>query len=207
MTAKTYSSDDIDIHFDLKRCIHAAKCVHGMPDVFDPKAKPWVRPDRGGADALAAVVHQCPTGALTYTRKDGGAAEEPQATSTVTIDADGPLEVRGRIEIGGEVVTRAALCRCGASQNKPFCDNAHKSSGWSDDGLPDPGEVADGGAEGAVACAAYPNGPLHLTGGVEIVASDGEVVFRGEEAYLCRCGASNNKPFCDGMHKQVGFEG
>ncbi len=207
MTAKTYTSDAVDVHFDLGRCIHAGKCVHGLPGVFDVKAKPWVQPANGDADALVAVVQTCPTGALTYTRKDGGAAEAGDPRNTVRIVADGPLELRGRVQIGGELVTRAALCRCGASENKPFCDNAHKGIGFSDDGLPDAGDVGDAGVEGAVGCRSIPNGPLHVSGGVEILASDGAVVFRGEEAWLCRCGASANKPFCDGAHKRIGFEG
>ena len=49
------------------------------------------------------------------------------------------------------------------------------------------------------------NGPLHLEGEVTIEDGNGEVIFRGEDAWLCRCGSSKTKPFCDGSHKIVGF--
>ncbi len=50
-----------------------------------------------------------------------------------------------------------------------------------------------------------PNGPLHITGTLELVSSEGEVLEKTEELYLCRCGNSNSKPYCDGQHKQTGF--
>lgn len=50
-----------------------------------------------------------------------------------------------------------------------------------------------------------PNGPLHITGTLELVSSEGEVLEKTEELYLCRCGNSNSKPYCDGRHKQTGF--
>ncbi len=207
MPAKTYSSDAIDLHFDLGRCIHAAKCVHGSPEVFDVKRRPWIDPSRAAVDAVIAVVEQCPTGALTYTRKDGGAAEAGDERNTARLLADGPLELRGRFKVGDVLQTRAAICRCGASQNKPFCDNAHKGAGFSDEGLPDPAGLAEVSCIGEVAVQSVPNGPLHVTGDFEVVADDGDVVFRGSEAWLCRCGASSNKPFCDGSHRASGFEG
>ena len=70
---RTYPSDDLDVHFNPRRCIHAAECVHGRPEVFDPNQKPWIEPEQAGADAIAEVVLRCPTGALTFTRKDGSA--------------------------------------------------------------------------------------------------------------------------------------
>jgi CDGSH-type Zn-finger protein/uncharacterized Fe-S cluster protein YjdI len=207
MPPKTFSSEHVDVQFDASRCIHAGRCVKGLPGVFDVKARPWVQPGNAEVDAVVAVVQTCPTGALTYTRKDGGAAEAGDERNTVRIAADGPLEFRGRLAWEGRTLTRASLCRCGASANKPFCDNAHKGVGFTDDGLPDEGEIGDAGVGGSLACAAFKNGPLHVTGGVEVLAADGEVIFRGEEAFFCRCGASSNKPFCDSTHTRIGFEG
>lgn len=207
MSPKTYPSDAIDLHFELGRCIHAGRCVHGSPEVFDPKRKPWIDPTRSDVEVLVAVVEQCPTGALSYTRKDGGAAERGDLRNSARLVPDGPLQLRGRFQLGDAVHTRAALCRCGASQNKPFCDNAHRGAGFSDDGLPDPSGLADVACEGEVQLQSVPNGPLHVVGDFEVVADDGDVVFRGSEAWLCRCGASANKPFCDGSHRASGFEG
>jgi CDGSH-type Zn-finger protein len=42
---------------------------------------------------------------------------------------------------------------------------------------------------------------------VRVVAADGTVLYEGEKAALCRCGGSANKPFCDGTHKTIGFDG
>ena len=50
------------------------------------------------------------------------------------------------------------------------------------------------------------NGSLRVTGPVELVDAEGNVFEHKETFSLCRCGASNNKPFCDGMHKAIGFE-
>jgi CDGSH-type Zn-finger protein len=49
------------------------------------------------------------------------------------------------------------------------------------------------------------NGPLLVSGGVRVVDAEGNVLFEGERAALCRCGGSGNKPFCDGTHKEIGF--
>lgn len=51
-----------------------------------------------------------------------------------------------------------------------------------------------------------PDGPLKVTGDIEIVAADGTVLKRMAEAWLCRCGQSAAKPFCDGSHKRAGFQ-
>ena len=49
------------------------------------------------------------------------------------------------------------------------------------------------------------DGPLEVSGPVEILASDGTVLRTTDKAYLCRCGHSAKKPFCDGAHKREGF--
>lgn len=128
---RSYEGEGIVVHFEPKLCIHAERCVHGLPAVFDAKRKPWIDPKGTGADAIAETIHRCPTGALTYERTDGGAQETPDAEASVRTVPDGPLHLRGRVEVvdgeGGviEVGPRAALCRCGASKNKPYCDNSH----------------------------------------------------------------------------------
>jgi uncharacterized Fe-S cluster protein YjdI len=126
-----YTSDAIDVSYDVDRCIHAAECVRGLPAVFDTDRRPWILPSAASADAIAAVIEKCPSGALHYTRRDGGAAEAPPEQTTITPVPGGPLYVRGLIQLrsadGSLLVedTRVALCRCGQSQNKPYCDNSH----------------------------------------------------------------------------------
>src|SRR5713226_5215029 len=111
-------------------------CVSGLPEVFDPKARPWVRPDRAAAGRIAELVMRCPTGALHFRRLDGGADEAVPKATTMRQITNGPLYVRGDVEVQnetGEVIrrdTRLALCRCGHSANKPFCDGSHRTAGF-----------------------------------------------------------------------------
>lgn len=213
--AKTrhYDSDDVTVFFEPRRCIHAAECVHGLPQVFDPDKRPWIDPKKAGADQIAEVVHRCPTGALTYERHDDGGSEETLETTQGRLAENGPVYLRGRILLKsaeGETLvecTRLALCRCGASKNKPFCDGRHTEISFeASAALPAAGgelpQLDPAPLEGTVAA----NGPVVCRGPLEILDADGQVVFRREKAALCRCGASGNKPFCDGSHVSAGFE-
>jgi uncharacterized Fe-S cluster protein YjdI/CDGSH-type Zn-finger protein len=140
MGMRHYRGETIDVTYDAKRCIHAARCVRGLPAVFDTRRRPWILPSAAGADAIAEVIARCPSGALHFTRSDGGADEAPDVPTTVVPVPNGPLYVRGRLELrsaDGTVSveeTRAALCRCGRSENKPFCDNSHYAAAFRDAG-------------------------------------------------------------------------
>jgi len=135
MTARDYAGAGITVSYDRARCRHVAECVRGLPLVFDPDRRPWIvvanEPD---ALLVAEVVRRCPTGALHYTLA-AGPAEVPDPVTTVTAVPDGPLLARGDLrldlgEAGTMAETRAALCRCGSSANKPFCDGSHERTGW-----------------------------------------------------------------------------
>lgn len=208
---KRYRSDTIDVTYSPQRCIHAAECVRGLPAVFDTQKRPWIQPGGAEADATAAVVLRCPTGALHYERHDGGGAEQPEPRNAIRVQSAGPLYVRGELQIqqaDGTVLiedTRAALCRCGGSQNKPFCDSSHRANGFSADGrLPTNDQPAAEESE-RLTIRATANGPLMLRGPFELVDAAGTTVYRGNRAALCRCGGSGNKPFCDGTHNRNGF--
>jgi uncharacterized Fe-S cluster protein YjdI len=133
---REYRADGIAVTFDAGLCIHAERCVHGLPAVFDPNARPWIRPENASPDALAQVIARCPTGALRYERLDGGAAEGVAPQATITVAADGALYVTGDVRVvdeeGGEFARRGrmALCRCGQSANRPFCDGTHARVGF-----------------------------------------------------------------------------
>lgn len=133
---RVYAGDALEVHWEPRLCIHVKNCVRGLPGVFDPDARPWVDVDAAGADEIAATVLTCPTGALHFRRLDGGAQEEAPEATTVEPRPDGPLFVRGRVRIvdaAGDLVredTRLALCRCGGSRNKPFCDGSHRRIGF-----------------------------------------------------------------------------
>lgn len=211
---KEYWSDEILVTYDPARCIHAAECIRGLPQVFDTSKRPWIQPANATADQVAQVVMRCPTGALHFERKDGGAAEPILVTNTVQVRANGPLYLRGDVEVtlpDGSVLkdTRVALCRCGASDHKPFCDNSHRANGFAASGsLGDNKartvELPEGAAQLKITPSA--NGPLRIVGNFELVSADGAVVYSGNRVSLCRCGGSQNKPFCDGTHSQKGFQ-
>ncbi len=211
-TIRTYESDAIVIRYDVKRCIHAAECVKGLPRVFDPKRRPWVDLSQANADEIANVVMACPTGALQYTRQDGGLEEVPPRANEVTVEADGPLYARGDLEIytpeGVSEQTRAALCRCGASHNKPFCDNSHLDVDFEDEGnFTVPNEPTTERRAGRLTIKPQPDGPLLLEGSFHLRSHDGEQSSHfTEQAWCCRCGQSQNKPFCDGSHNRVAFQ-
>jgi uncharacterized Fe-S cluster protein YjdI/CDGSH-type Zn-finger protein len=127
----------IEVQWEPRLCIHSRNCVRNLGAVFDPERRPWVDADAADPDAVAAAVETCPTGALHYVRTDGG-PQEAAGELTVTPMPKGPLFLRGHVRIqdaGGNVIredTRVALCRCGASGNKPFCDGSHNRIGFDD---------------------------------------------------------------------------
>jgi len=204
---RSYTGTDIEISFEMSRCIHARNCFLSLPQVFDPARRPWVDPDGAPADEIAAMIRTCPSGALTYRRMDGAADERPRAINRVQLRENGPVEITGDLRLNGEAYTRLTLCRCGASENKPFCDAAHDKAGFVATGEPDPSDKDSGeDRPGEVLqIRPVPNGPLGLVGPVEVTAGSGARLARAEKVFLCRCGASKNKPFCDGSHKGAGF--
>ena len=132
---RVYGNDAIEVHWEPTLCIHTESCVRTLGRVFDPQARPWVDVDAADPDAIAAAVLTCPTGALHFRRTDGGAHEEPPEETTIDTRPNGPLFVRGRVKLvdgDGRTIredTRMALCRCGGSANKPFCDASHRRIG------------------------------------------------------------------------------
>ena len=107
------------------------------------------------------------------------------------------------VEMAKEVI---ALCRCGASKNKPFCDNSHREAGFQDAGAVGDTGLADIERGGPLEIKRIPDGPLEVSGNFAIRAGSGRTAWTGRKAYLCRCGQSKNKPFCDGAHKDAGFK-
>jgi uncharacterized Fe-S cluster protein YjdI len=137
MTRRSYYGRDITVTFDGSRCLHAAKCVRGLPAVFDTARKPWILPDAGGAPEIAAIVQLCPTGALEYGPGQERAGAEPEVAPTptqITVTADGPIWIHGDEVITGdtgtEAIARAALCRCGQTANAPYCDATGPCTRW-----------------------------------------------------------------------------
>lgn len=138
---KEYSNGEVTIVWKPDLCIHAAKCVHGLPGVFDAKARPWINPEGAKTEEIIAQVNQCPSGALSYYR-DSEKTEEPvqvEEERIIEVVKNGPLMVFGNVSLRHADGTTSkqhrvtAFCRCGSSGNKPFCDGTHRKVGFKDD--------------------------------------------------------------------------
>ncbi|MFE9442131.1 (4Fe-4S)-binding protein [Streptomyces sp. NPDC006602] len=118
---------EITVTFEARRCLHAAECLNGAPEVFDASRRPWIQPDAAPADRLAEVVRRCPSGALQYALADGR-RETPDRPTHIIRTPAGQLVVRGELSLdtqeGTHTETRAVLCGCGNSQLQPYCDHS-----------------------------------------------------------------------------------
>jgi uncharacterized Fe-S cluster protein YjdI/CDGSH-type Zn-finger protein len=138
---RDYPGKEITVHDNRKICSHAAECVNNLSSVFKLGSRPWINPDASKMNDIVDVVRRCPSGALSYSI-DGVEYRDPeeQRNPTVTVLKNGPYHITGGIELIGENIQfgegaskeHYTLCRCGASENKPFCDGAHKSSKFND---------------------------------------------------------------------------
>lgn len=135
---QVYEGDQIVVTFDPNVCIHSAVCIRSLPSVFDIAEKRWIKVEGASADEIVAQVAKCPSGALQTVRAGAAARVAPPPPASVpevTVKPNGPLLVRGGIRVtkeNGEVVDKetCALCRCGGTQNAPFCDGTHNRIGF-----------------------------------------------------------------------------
>ena len=132
---KEYAHEDFTVIWKPKLCIHSEICVKTLPKVYDPNGKPWIKPENASVAALKSQINKCPSGALTYKTKGEQHMEETKITECNVME-NGPLLVSGDLKVtlaDGTVEHKSqntAFCRCGASQNKPYCDGAHKKIGF-----------------------------------------------------------------------------
>lgn len=143
-----YTNGEITIVWKPALCHHAGACVRGLPEVFRPKERPWINAEGADTIQLKRTIAQCPSGALTYKEHQSNTPIfEQENKNTMSVDpitnpiraqviANGPIIVHSDISVekpDGTVEvrqTKASLCRCGASENKPFCDGSHKKIAW-----------------------------------------------------------------------------
>lgn len=197
------------VFFEGKRCVHSRHCVLDAPSVFKANTPgEWIYPDTVPVEALVAVAHNCPSGAIRYERHDGGPAESAPLVNTLRIRENGPYAVHAPLTVAHQDDGfRATLCRCGQSGNKPFCDGSHVAAKFQATGEPPTGAADPLAArDGPLVVTPLYNGPLQVSGNLEICAGTGRTVARVTDTRLCRCGQSRNKPFCDGSHTGAGFE-
>ena len=207
----TYPGKNIDVQWDSRLCIHIGECGYSSSDLFVGGRDPWCQPVLVDDDYVKDVVRRCPSGALSYNDKTKGENEQPAQCNTVQVVYNGPLYIQGELHIENAaedmpgVRYRAALCRCGQSRNKPFCDNSHLKAGFEDYGAIGEKGPGVGAASGRLRIKPLQDGPILVSGGVTLIAGSGRPAWRGDKAALCRCGESKNKPFCDGSHSAAGF--
>ncbi len=205
---ETVAAEKVTIHFEAAKCVHSRNCVLSRPDVFVPNVEgEWIHPERATPDEVAMLALNCPSGAITYERFDGVANEAAPLVNTVRVRENGPLAFHAALGLpGAEGSFRATLCRCGASANKPYCDGSHTAAGFAATGEPAAVKSEPLAArDGPLSIAPQTNGPLEVSGSLEVVSGTGHTVNRTTLSFLCRCGASANKPYCDGSHKRIGF--
>jgi CDGSH-type Zn-finger protein/uncharacterized Fe-S cluster protein YjdI len=211
MATEVVKGKHVTIRFDASRCVHSRNCVLSHPEVYVPNVKgEWLHPDAASVEAVLRTGLNCPSGAIQVFNNDGtGSSNHAPIVNTLRVRENGPFAIEAELLIGGQTqeAPRAALCRCGQSQNKPFCDGSHTAAGFAATGEPlttsnEPLAVRTG----PVNVQPTPNGPLHVSGNMELISGTGRTINKVTETYLCRCGHSKNKPYCDGSHKAAGFQ-
>lgn len=139
---KKYTNGEVTIVWKPSTCIHSTLCWNskmGLPEVFNPKERPWIKPENGATEKIVEHVKKCPSGALSfYYNNEKPQPVETTAENVVETMPNGPLMVYGNLVVkdtsGNETHKNkvTAFCRCGASNNKPYCDGSHVKIGFKD---------------------------------------------------------------------------
>ncbi|WP_136479970.1 (4Fe-4S)-binding protein [Cognatitamlana onchidii] len=131
---KEYTNGEVTIVWEAASCIHSGICVKGLPNVFRPKVRPWIRIDKAETEDLINQVKQCPSGALSFYMNNKEDHSAATLDTKVEVLENGPLLVYGTLNVVNKDGTSeiknktTAFCRCGASHNKPYCDGSHVKS-------------------------------------------------------------------------------
>ena len=143
----TSPGEQITIFDNRGLCQHSGFCTDRLPTVFRTSQEPFVAPSGGRMDEIIRAVRDCPSGALSFGFDDTEARSEVDRDNTrepaVEITKDGPYRITGGIELTdadekpmprntGASLEHYALCRCGHSQNKPYCSGMHWYVGFHD---------------------------------------------------------------------------
>jgi len=143
---KDYSNGEVTVFWKAELCIHSANCLIGLPDVFDTKKRPWINIHGANSKDIMKVVDSCPSRALTHLKSTKFVTSKPRTSTKkkikfarIQILKDGPLLVSGNFLIRNSQKKKvkvenklAALCSCGSTRKKPFCDGSHLASGFKD---------------------------------------------------------------------------
>jgi len=159
---RRYRNNDITVYWKPDACVHASYCYRELIEVFDPGRRPWVDMNGATTERIIEVVNMCPTEALTWKWNNEGKNKEISADQTnhvtfrrpellveteplgqenpvsVKIMKDGPIVIKGDFTFnysGNKKEMKhgiISLCRCGASNQMPFCDGTHRKIGFED---------------------------------------------------------------------------
>ena len=130
---KKYSNGEVTVVWEPSKCIHSAICFRGLPHVFGPRKRPWVTLENGKTEDIITQVKACPSAALTYFMNDASNQENFESINNTVVEVlkNGPLLIYGNLKVKDKIGNESlksqttAFCRCGASQNKPYCDGSH----------------------------------------------------------------------------------
>lgn len=136
---KQYTNGEVTIVWKPQECIHSTICFKGLGEVFDPRKRPWITPEKSTTEKIVDQVKKCPSGALSYYMNKDAPGGDVKVESETIVEAtpNGPLLVYGNVSVkdsSGTITKKnnvTAFCRCGSSSNKPFCDGTHKKIGFS----------------------------------------------------------------------------
>jgi uncharacterized Fe-S cluster protein YjdI len=131
---KKYTNGEVTIVWKPSECIHSTICFKGLGEVFDPRKRPWITPEHATTEKIVEQVKKCPSGALSYYLNSEAPADSVniEAETIVESTLNGPLLVYGNVTVkdaSGTLTKKnnvTAFCRCGASNNKPYCDGTHR---------------------------------------------------------------------------------
>ncbi len=138
---KEYSNGEVTVVWKPGLCMHSAICFKGLPEVFDPRSRPWINMGETESQRIVEQVKKCPSGALSYyfSEESAGPGQPPageEEERIVEVLPNGPLMVHGLLTVkhpDGSATRKekkTAFCRCGGSGNKPFCDGTHRKIGF-----------------------------------------------------------------------------
>ncbi len=139
---RSYSNGEITVYWKPKKCIHATTCYRELIEVFNPRKRPWVNMNGASTEEIIRVVKMCPTAALSYQYNKNITPEEsvekqPVVENEIRVMPEGPLILKGNFVVIGtdgkefKKMRMTSLCRCGASNELPFCDGTHRKIGFT----------------------------------------------------------------------------
>lgn len=133
-----YAGAEVTILDNRGTCCHSGNCSDNLPAVFRLGVEPWIDPNGAAKQEIIDIVRACPSGALSYAL-DGVEFRDRDRASSIYVSKDGPYHVQGHVSLlheqfgEGASGEHYALCRCGQSKNKPFCDGSHWYAKFEDD--------------------------------------------------------------------------